>query len=88
MSSSGPGNTTSDVEVTNISAHGLWLLVRERELFLSYEDFPWFRDQPVKSFERVEEPTPGHFEWPDMDVDLREAIIVHPGRFPLTAKTG
>lgn len=88
MSSSGPGKNTSDVEVTNISAHGLWLLVRERELFLSYDDFPWFRDQPVKAIVRVEEPTPGHFYWPDIDVDLSEEIIEHPERFPLTAKTG
>jgi hypothetical protein len=60
-------------------------LVRERELFLSYEDFPWFRDQPVKAIVRVEEPTPGHFCWPDIDVDLSEEIIEHPERFPLTA---
>jgi hypothetical protein len=33
---------TVEVEVTNISAHGLWLLSRDKELFLSYEDFPWF----------------------------------------------
>ena len=30
------------IEVTNISAHGVWLLAGEEEIFLSYEDFPWF----------------------------------------------
>jgi hypothetical protein len=88
LSSSGPGKNTSEVEVTNISAHGLWLLVRERELFLSYDDFPWFRDQPVKAIVRVEEQAPGHFYWPDIDVDLTEEIIEHPERFPLTAQSG
>ena len=88
MSSSGPGKNTSEVEVTNISAHGLWLLVRGRELFLSYEDFPWFRDQPVKAIVQVEEQSPGHFHWPAIDVDLTEVIIEHPERFPLTAQTG
>jgi hypothetical protein len=88
LSSSGPGKSISEVEVTNISAHGLWLLVRDRELFLSYEDFPWFKDQPVKSIVKLEEQSPGHFYWPDIDVDLTEEMIEHPDRFPLTAKTG
>ena len=85
MSSSGPGKRTSDVEVTNISAHGLWLFVRDHELFLSYDDFPWFQDQPVRSILNVEEQTPGHFHWPDIDVDLSEEMIEHPDRFPLVS---
>jgi hypothetical protein len=32
------------VEVTNISSHGIWLPVGEGELFLSFKDFPWFKD--------------------------------------------
>ena len=58
MNSSAPGQDTSEVEVTNISAHGVWLLVRGRELFMAYEDFPWFRDQPVKAILHVEEQSP------------------------------
>ncbi len=34
----------SEVEVTNISRHGFWLLVRGKELFLPYKDFPWFQN--------------------------------------------
>ena len=88
MSSSGPGKNNSAVEVTNISAHGVWLLVRDRELFMSYDDFPWFREQPVKSIVKVEEQSPGHFHWPDIDVDLTVEMIEHPERFPLKAKVG
>ena len=32
-----------------------------RELFLSYEDFSWFRDVPLSQIVSVEEPTPGHY---------------------------
>jgi hypothetical protein len=35
------------VEVTNISTHGVWLLARDREYFMPYEDFAWFKDAPV-----------------------------------------
>ena len=85
MNSSAPGQDISEVEITNISAHGVWLLVRDKELFMSYEDFPWFKDQPVKSILNVEEPSPGHFYWPDFDVDLTTEMIKHPERFPLKA---
>ena len=81
-----PGNNTSAIEVTNISAHGVWILAHEKELFMSYDDFPWFKDQTVKSILNVEEPSKGHFYWPDLDVDLSVEIIENPSRFPLKAK--
>lgn len=79
------GKNILTVEVTNISSHGVWLLTHGKELFMSYEDFPWFKDCAVKSIINVEEQSPGHFYWPDIDVDLTEEIIAHPERFPLKA---
>ena len=79
------GNSTSAVEVTNISSHEIWLLAHEKELFMSYSDFPWFKDQAIKSVINVIEQSKGHFYWPDIDVDLTEEIIESPKRFPLIA---
>ena len=81
------GQSGLRVEVTNISSHGIWLLAGEKELFLSYEHFPWFKDAPIKKIFNLEEPIKGHFYWPDLDVDLSAEIIEHPERFPLKAKT-
>lgn len=53
---------------------------------MPYEVFPWFKDQPVGAILNVEEPSPGHYYWPDIDVDLTEEIIEHPERFPELAK--
>ena len=86
MSSRALGKNTSAVEVTNISSHGIWLLAADQELFLSYEDFPWFKDVPLGKILNVEEPTPGHFHWPDLDIDLTSEIIEHPERFPLKSR--
>ncbi len=86
MSSKTPGRSISEVEVTHISRHGIWLLSEERERFMSYEDFPWFQDASVGKVFNIEEPTPGHFHWPDLDVDLTLDMIDHPERFPLQAK--
>jgi len=55
-------------------------------MFLPYDEFPWFKDRPVREILNVEEPQPGHFYWPELDVDLTEEIIEHPERFPKRAK--
>jgi len=86
MKSSALGNSILGIEVTHISSHGIWLLTHDKELFLSYEAFPWFKDQPVKSIINVTEQGKEHFYWPDIDVDLTAESIEHPERFPLKAK--
>ncbi len=83
MSSIAHGKNTSEVEITHISSHGVWLLAHGNEMFMSYDDFPWFKDQAVKSIINVEEQSPGHFYWPDIDVDLSREIIEHPEKYSL-----
>lgn len=86
MSSQLLGESISKTEVTNVSSHGVWLLAGNKELFMSYEDFPWFKDAPIGKILNVEETTPGHFYWPELDVDLGIETIEHPERFPLKEK--
>jgi len=86
MKSEPRGTGTSELEVTNISPHGFWILVSEKEIFVSFKDFPWFKDAPVGAIVNVELPHPGHLYWPDLDVDLDFECIEHPERFPLVWK--
>ena len=86
MSSRQHGIGTSGVEISGISAHGFWLLAGQEGIFLSYEDFPWFKDASVGSILNVKEPTPGHFYWSALDIDLGLESIRHPDRFPLRAR--
>ncbi len=86
MSSLAHGTNISEVEVTHISSYGVWLLAHGKELFMSYDDFPWFKDQPVKVIINVHEQGSGHFYWPDIDVDLGIDSIEHPEIFPLKSK--
>ena len=65
MTSETLGENISAPEVTNISAHGLWVLVGDQELFLSYEDFPWFKEVQIGKIIKIEEPRPGHLYWPE-----------------------
>ena len=86
MRSELPGKHTSDVEVTNVSPHGFWLLVDERELFVPFEAFPWFEDATVRELGDVERPSAHHLYWPALDVDLALESLEHPERFPLVSR--
>jgi len=86
MTSARRGERTSGAEVTNVSGHGLWVLVNDRELFLSFALFPWFQDAPIGKVLTVELPSPGHLYWPDLDIDLAIESIDHPERFPLVSQ--
>jgi hypothetical protein len=76
---------SSPTEVTNVSAHGFWLFVGDRELFVAFEHFPWFRDASIRAITNVELPGPHHLYWPDLDIDLAVESIEHPERFPLVS---
>lgn len=81
-----PGPTTSQAEVTNISRHGFWILVDGRELFLPFEEFPWFEAAPVGAILNVVVPQPHYLRWPDLDIDLTLKSIEDPSSYPLKAK--
>ena len=59
MNSPVHGIPSSGVEITNISSHGLWLLSKDHEYFLSYGDFPWFKDGPVGMILNIAEASSG-----------------------------
>ena len=81
------GRCILEAEVTNISTHGLWVLVGDKEYFLSYEQFPWFKDKTINDITKVESFGNGHLYWENLDIDLSVEIIEHPERFPLQAST-
>jgi hypothetical protein len=86
MKSKTAGKSTSKVEVLNISNHGFWIWVEGREHFLSFENFPWFKDAKLSSILNVKLPQPHHLYWPDLDVDLEMESIESPGKYPLIYK--
>ena len=86
MKSAQRGKSISKAEVTNISRHGFWLLLERREVFLPFEQFPWFRDVSTGQLLNVQLLNPRHLYWPELDVDLAVESIEHPDRYPLISK--
>jgi hypothetical protein len=86
MRSAPRGKSTSDVEVTNVSKHGFWLLIEGREIFLSFKVFPWFKEANIRELLNVKMPHSHHLHWPDLDVDLAVESLEHPERYPLVSR--
>ena len=80
------GGATSGVELSNVSEHGLWLLVDGKEYYLAFSDFPWFRDATIAQLATIERPQAHPLHWPDLDVDLTLEIIERPEAFPLVSR--
>ena len=86
MRSAEPGTSISGVELSNVSQHGLWLLIDGGEHYLPFEAFPWFRDATIGQLSRIERPTKDHFYWPELDVDLSLDSIERPEDRPLVSR--
>ena len=86
MKSETRGDSTLNVEITNISQHGFWLLLDDRELFLPFAQFPWFKGASVEAILMVERPRAEHLYWPELDVDLEVESIEHPDKYPLISR--
>jgi len=72
--------------VENITPFGVWLFVKEKEYFLSYSEYPYFKDQTVKDIHNVELVHERHLYWPNLDVDLEIDNLDNPEKYPLKSK--
>jgi hypothetical protein len=79
-----PGTPILEVEVLNISIHGLWLYVKGKEYFLPYQDYPWFKNARLSEIHDVQLLHDVHLYWPQLDIDLSINNLEHPEKYPLT----
>ena len=80
------GKNISRPEITNISQHGFWILLEQKEYFLSFEQFPWFKNANINQITNLQLLHGTHLYWPQLDVDLSLAIIEHPEKYKLISK--
>jgi hypothetical protein len=85
MKSSRPGENTF-VCVENITPFGVWIFVNNKEYFLSYKDYPYFKDQTLGCIQNVKLLHGYHLYWPDLDVDLEIDNLENPEKYPLKSK--
>ena len=73
--------------ITNVSRHGFRISVGERELHVSFRDFPWFEDASIREISNVELLSPRHLYWSELDVDLIVDSLEHPDSYPLVSRS-
>ena len=71
------------VSVENITPFGIWIFVKEKEYFLSYKDYSYFKDQTLSSIQNVQLLHGYHLYWPELDVDLEIDNLENPEKYPL-----
>jgi hypothetical protein len=81
------GTITSNVEISYISQLGVWILINEKEYYMPFIEFPWFRHASPEHIHNVKEVSPNHYYWEDLDVDLNLDIIINPKAYPLQYAT-
>jgi hypothetical protein len=86
MKSKMHGINTLTIEVTNISTHGFWILLNEKEYFLSFSNFPWFKKSTINEICDVKLLNEQHLYWKKLDVDLELLSIANPELYPLIYK--
>lgn len=74
------------VSIENITSFGVWLFVKGKEYFLKYKDYPYFKDQAIKSIQKIKLLHDYHLYWPDLDVDLEIDNLEHPEKYPLKTR--
>ena len=70
-------------EVTNICATGFWMLVDDKEYFVSFDDYPVFQRATVTQIYAVQRLGPTQFHWPELDADIELQALEHPEQYPL-----
>jgi len=75
------------VSVENLTTFGIWIFVKGKEYFLNYKDYPYFKDQPIKSIQDVKLLHDFHLYWPGLDIDLEIDTLENPEKYPLKSKS-
>jgi hypothetical protein len=63
------------------------MLIDDNEFFLSYDDFPWFKNQTINDISQFEIFGEESLHFNKLDVDLNLAMIKNPQNFPNMALT-
>jgi len=79
------GKSTSKAEVLGVSSNGLWILVLDKEYFLPYKDFPWFKKANVEEVFNLILLKKKYLQWPELDVDLELNSLENLEQYPLIA---
>ncbi len=75
--------TLKTYEITNITKYGIWILINIKEYFISFKDFPMFKNAPIELVFEVKFYPPEHLYWEKLDIDIELASLEQSEDYPL-----
>jgi hypothetical protein len=82
MKTNDGGKSPLEPDVTQVDRQGIWLLIDDKEYFLPFERFPWFRDATIGQIHNVQLINKGELHWPDLGINLMVESIGQPELVP------
>lgn len=77
------GKSILEAEVQSISKEGIWIYIIDREFFLPFTEFPWFKKATIDQIYNLEFFHGNHLNWPELDIDIELNSLKHPEAYPL-----
>lgn len=74
------------VSVENINNSGIWMFIKVKEYFLTYQDYPYFKNKNISDIKNVKLLHQTHLYWPELDIDLEIDNLENPEKYPLKTK--
>ena len=79
-----PGkNILAKAEIQNISNQGIWILIKDKEFFMPFVEFPWFLKATIEQIYALEFLHGKHLHWPLLDIDIDLESLKNPTLYPL-----
>ncbi len=61
-------------------------MLDEKEYFLPFKYFPWFKSARITDISEVERFSDNHLYWKNLDIDLTLDMIESPENYPLVSR--
>jgi hypothetical protein len=74
------------VEIQNISKEGIWILIDDREFFLSFTHYLWFQKATIEQIYDFQFLHQKHLHWPHLDIDIELDSLKYPATYTLIYK--
>jgi hypothetical protein len=75
----------AETVITNIEKDGFWLLTSDGEYFVSFAEYPDFKNATVAQIHNFKSSF-DDLHWPELDIDIELDALKHPERFPKVFK--
>ena len=80
------GKNISEFEITTITQHGIWFLLKNKEYFIPFKEYPSLKKLSIEDILNVSFSPPEHIYWENHDIDIELSALEHPEKYNLTYK--